>query len=153
PRGGSDWKLADTPKPHETTENYWRFRFELPAGKTGKFVARQQHTLHQTYALVDVSEQQVALWLDEKFLDPKTEQALREVVKLRAEAAEREARYGQLQSERDQIHAEQKRIRENLNALHDRPSEKELRERFVRTLNTQEDRLEAIERDSRQLLA
>ena len=41
---------------------------------------------------------------------------------------------------------EQKRIRENLQALGDRPGEKELRERFVRTLNTQEDRLAQIDR-------
>ena len=31
PRGGKEWKLFDTPEPHEITENYWRFRFALPA--------------------------------------------------------------------------------------------------------------------------
>ena len=61
-----------------------------------------------------------------------------------------EAQIARLEKERDAIHAEQKRIRENLGSLGDRPSEKDLRERFVRTLNTQEDRLEAIERELRQ---
>ena len=49
-----------------------------------------------------------------------------------------------LQEERGQIGQEQQRIRENLQALGDRTSEKELRERFVRTLTAQEDRLERI---------
>ena len=54
---------------------------------------------------------------------------------------------GQLQrlkEESERIHKEQARIRENLQALGDRSSEKELRERFVRTLTGQEDRLEQI---------
>ena len=58
-----------------------------------------------------------------------------------------------MQQERDTIHNEQKRIRENLQALGDRSSEKELRERFVRTLSSQEDRLEQIEKEVREQLA
>ncbi|MBX7169276.1 MAG: hypothetical protein K1X74_23285, partial [Pirellulales bacterium] len=43
---------------------------------------------------------------------------------------------------------EQKRIRDNLQALGDRSAEKELRERFVRTLSSQEDRLEKIQQET-----
>src|SRR6185295_18851815 len=50
----------------------------------------------------------------------------------------------ELEHERQTIHQEQGRIRENLQALGDRSSEKEFRERLVRTLNEQEDRLNAI---------
>ena len=45
------------------------------------------------------------------------------------------------------------RIRGNLGSLGDRASEKELRERFVRTLGQQEDRLEQIARDEARLQA
>jgi hypothetical protein len=31
PRQMAEWELYDTPAPVETTENYWRFRFALPA--------------------------------------------------------------------------------------------------------------------------
>jgi len=51
-----------------------------------------------------------------------------------------------LGEERGKIDQDQKRIRENLQALGDRATEKELRERYVRTLQSQEDRLEEIER-------
>jgi hypothetical protein len=149
-RGGKEWKLSDTPEPHEVTENYWRFRFALPAKKVSKFVVKQQRVLSQQFGLSDVSDQQLAFWIEQRYLDAVTEKLLRKVVDLRQKAAGIEAQIARLEKERDAIHAEQKRIRENLGSLGDRPSEKELRERFVRTLNTQEDRLEAIERELRQ---
>ena len=73
--------------------------------------------------------------------------SLREVVAAKRQLAEFEAALHSLANERGTIHIEQKRIRENLQSLGDRPGEKELRERFIRTLNGQEDRLEQIEKD------
>ena len=78
----------------------------------------------------------------QRYFDKGTADLLRQIVELRTNAAKAEQRIAQLQGERDSIHNEQKRIRENLQALGDRPTEKELRERFVRTLNSQEDQLQ-----------
>jgi chromosome segregation ATPase len=69
---------------------------------------------------------------------------------MRQQAASLDEQIKRLEKERETIHSEQNRIRENLQSLGDRPAEKELRERFVRTLNTQEDRLEQIEREWQQ---
>ncbi len=150
PRTGKEWQLFDTPEPHEVTESYWRFRFMLPAKQVSKFVVKQQHLLGQQFTLSDVSDQQLAFWISQRYLDAAAEKLLRKVVDLRQQAAGIEAQITRLEKEREAIHAEQKRIRENLGALGDRPSEKDLRERFVRTLNVQEDRLEAIDRELRQ---
>jgi hypothetical protein len=144
PRQVKEWKLLDSPEPHETTENYWRFRFPLPAKKVTQFVVRQQRTLHQSFSLSDVNEQQLAFWLEQCYIDQKTEKLLRQVIELKQELANIEEKIQHLTQERDAIHNEQQRIRENLQALGDRSSEKDLRERFVRTLNSQEDRLEKI---------
>jgi len=152
-RGGNEWKLFEMAEPHEITENYWRFKFSLPAKQVTRFVIQQRLTLHQAYALTDITDTQLALWLEQRYLDKKTEQALRQVAERRAAAAQHEGRLQHLQQEREKIHAEQKRIRENLQSLGDRSSEKELRERFVRTLNTQEDRLEQIEQEVREQAA
>jgi hypothetical protein len=149
-RGAKEWKLFDSVEPHEITENYWRFRFALTAKEVTKFVVKQQRVVSQSFGLSDASDQQLAYWIEERYLDAATEELLRQVVQLRQRTAGIEAQIARLEKERDTIHAEQKRIRENLQSLGDRPSEKELRERFVRTLNTQEDRLEQIERDRRQ---
>jgi hypothetical protein len=144
PRPGSEWKLFDTNAPHETTENHWRFRFALPGSQVTKFVVRQRRKLAQTHALGQVTDKELSLWLEQKYLDDATADVLKDVIDRRRQLAGIEEKIRQLEQERANIHAEQKRIRENLQALGDRPAEKELRERFVRTLNGQEDRLEQI---------
>lgn len=147
PRGGNEWKLFASADPREITENYWRFRFNIAAKEVTNFVVRQRQTLQQTFSLADVSSPQLALWLEQKYLDAKTEKTLRQVMEMRQEAATIEAALANLEKERGAIHNEQKRIRENLQALGDRATEKDLRERFVKTLNSQEDRLEELTRD------
>jgi hypothetical protein len=144
PRPGQEWKLFQTAEPLEITDNYWRFRFKLPEQKATHFVVKQMHILHQTFSLLDISQPQLEYWLSQRFVDAKTEKILRQILDLREEAAGEEEAIATLEKERDAIHAEQKRIRDNLQSLGDRTSEKELRERFVRTLNLQEDRLEEI---------
>jgi hypothetical protein len=144
PREGAAWHLHDTPAPTETTENYWRFRFALPGKKVTRFVVKQQQPTAQVVNIGGWGTQNLALWLDQKHIDPHTEGVLRKVVEAQNRVAGLEQRLARLEEERTRIAQEQQRIRDNLNSLGDRASEKELRERFVRTLTGQEDRLEAI---------
>jgi len=153
PRDDSRWKLVDTEKPHETTENYWRFRFVLPPNTATKFVVQQQQTFHQTWGLADVTDKQFAGWVSARYFDRTTEKALSAVLAQRQLVVRLEAHLAQLNEERNKIHAEQKRIRENLGALGDRASEKQLRERFIATLDKQEDRLVKITEDEEKLRA
>ena len=69
---------------------------------------------------------------------------IRQAFELRRKISDAEANVRRLEAERKAIHTEQERIRENLKSLGDRSSERELRERFIRTFGTQEDRIEAI---------
>ena len=78
---------------------------------------------------------------------------LKEVLAQRQQVIRIEAALTQLNEERNKIHAEQKRIRENLGALGDRASEKQLRERFIATLDKQEDRLTKITEEEEKLRA
>src|SRR5262249_23159688 len=137
----------ESPEPREITENYWRFQFTLPSKKTTSFVVKQKQLLYQQHGLSDIQDQQLTFWLEQKYVDAKLAKALRAVLDLRQQAASQEEAIAKLERERTKIHEEQKRIRENLQSLGDRASEKELRERFVRTLNSQEDRLEKIDQE------
>ena len=147
PRGGMEWKLFETPDAKEVTEHFWRFRLVIPGKKTTPFIVRQRQTLQQVYGLADLGDQQLNSWLEQKYLDGKTAQALQQVMELRHEAGRLDAVIALLEQERANIHNEQQRIRDNLQSLGDRPSEKDLRERIVKTLNGQEDRLEKIGQD------
>jgi hypothetical protein len=144
PHGHPVYELFDTPQPRETTDTYWRFRFPLPARAVTPFVVRQRMTVEHTQHFNDVGPDQLAYWLQQRYVDGNTAAVLREVIALQHQAAEIDGRLKRLHEEGERIHAEQQRIRANLESLGDRSSEKELRERFVRTLNSQEDRLEQI---------
>jgi hypothetical protein len=141
------WELVDTPAPHEITEGYWRFRFALPAKKVTAFTIQQRIVTHYDLGLADAADNQLAFWIEQRYFDKKTEKVLGQVFALRRETAVQEERIVRLQQERETIHQEQQRIRQNLEAVGDRPAEKALRVRFVRTLNDQEDRLERISQD------
>ncbi|MBX9681083.1 MAG: hypothetical protein K2X38_20185 [Gemmataceae bacterium] len=150
PRPSREWALMDTSEPKEITENFWRFRFLLPAKKTVKFVVKQRLLMHASFSLAQLTPHLLDVWIEQKYLDRRTESALRQVFALQQNLGKLEASLNELNGERGQIHGEQKRIRENLQSLGDRPTEKDLRERFVRTLNMQEDRLETIDRETKQ---
>jgi hypothetical protein len=143
PRGG-EWQLVDTPEPREVTENHWRFRLTLPAKKATRFVVQQRLTVQHVESIDAINAGQLGYWLEQKYLDKRTEKVLRQAVAIQQQLAAIEQRLAALTEERQQIHTEQQRLRENLQALGDRSSEKELRERLVKTLSGQEDRLEEI---------
>ncbi len=145
PREGGDWDLFESAAPHEITESYWRFRFPLPAQKVTSFVVWQRRLQQQTYVLADASASLLNLWIKQRYLDERTERVIRQALDLRKKVADAEEQIQRVERERATIQTEQERVRENLKALGDRASEKELRERFIRTLNAQEDRLERIE--------
>jgi uncharacterized coiled-coil protein SlyX len=146
PREAADWKLVEPATAHEITESFWRFRFDLaPRGLT-QFRVRTQRLLSQRYVLADTPARQLELWIDQHYLDEPTAGVIRQAIALRQLLTEAEEKIRRLEAERKTIHTEQARIRENIKSLGERASEKELRERFVRTFTTQEDRLEAIDK-------
>jgi hypothetical protein len=148
PRASREWKLFDTPEPHEITENYWRFRFTIEPKKVAAFVVKAKQTLFSTFSLTEVTEHTLSIWIEQKYLDAKTQKAMQQAIELRQEIAKIESGLQTLEKERTKIHEEQKRIRENLQSIGDRPGEKELRERYLKTLNAQEDRLDKIDKDA-----
>lgn len=145
PRGDSRCTLLDTPSPVQTTDHYWRFLLELPARKQTRFVVQQQLTVQSIQLISNMEPSHLSAWLDQQHVDPPTEKKLRQVLQAQQQLVQLQTRLSTLENERTRIHQEQQRIRDNLSSLSDRSSEKELRERFVRTLHTQEDRLEQID--------
>jgi hypothetical protein len=151
PRISKEWSLCEgpvPPAPHETTENFWRFRFTVEPKKVTKFVVKSRETRSSQFGLSGMSSQQLQMWIERKYLDAKTEKLLKQTIELRTEMAQIDAGLEALAKERNDIHGEQKRIRENLQSIGDSAGEKQLRERYLKSLNAQEDRLEKIDKES-----
>jgi hypothetical protein len=153
PRPGDDWRLVEPAAPHEITENYWRLTLDVAANQTTRLVVRAEQSQATTYGLFDAHDNQLQAWVTDRWIDKATAAALQAAFAVRRRIAELEQVVQRLNGERQQLHNEQARIRDNLKALNERPAEKDLRERYIRTLTNQEDRLEAIEREAAKAIA
>ena len=153
PRPGGDWRLAEPAETHEITENFWRLKLDVAANQTTRLLVRMEQSQATTYGLFDAHDNQLEAWVSDRWIDKPTAVALQAAFAVRRRIADFAQLAQRLNGERQQLHAEQTRIRDNLKALNERSSEKDLRERYIRTLTSQEDRLEAIEREAAQAIA
>jgi len=140
----AEWKLVETPAPAETTAGEHRFRVEAAPGVTTELVVQEESARETTYALSNVSPQQIELWLQERTIDSEIERVLRQVVAKRDEVEAARRDVAARDSEQASIFNDQGRLRENLSKLGDSSEEKGLRRRYVAELEKQENRLEVI---------
>jgi hypothetical protein len=127
------WTLVETPAPSETTAGEHRFRVEAAPGVTTELVVQEESARETTYALSNVSSDQIALWLQERTIDPEVERALRQIVAKREEVESIRREVQSRESEQENIFNDQGRLRENLGKLGDSSEEKGLRRRYARS--------------------
>jgi hypothetical protein len=149
----AEWTLVETPAPAETTAGEHRFRVEAAPGVTTELVVQEESARETTYALSNVSPQQIELWLQERTIDSEIERVLRQVVAKRDEVEAARRDVAARDSEQASIFSDQQRLRENLSKLGDSSEEKGLRRRYVAELEKQENRLESIRAERAKLEA
>jgi hypothetical protein len=149
----AEWTLVETPSPAETTAGEHRFRVEAAPSATTEFVVQEESARETTYALSNVSAEQISFWLEERTIDPDVERVLRQVVSKRDEMEAVRREMQARDSEQASIFNDQQRLRENLSKLGDSSEEKGLRRRYVAELERQETRLEAIRAERAKLEA
>ncbi|KAJ5072590.1 hypothetical protein M0811_01605 [Anaeramoeba ignava] len=140
-RFNKGWDLVDTPQPVEKTENFYRFRMDLEPNETKRFVVSEKGKQSQTHSLSSFDSNQVGIWISKKYIDDKTREVLMGFVNLREQIAELQTQISNAQNEVSEIENDHSRLRENLNALGESSTEKTLRQRYIKRLSTDEDRL------------
>jgi len=143
-----EWKLAaDGPKPEEISAGLYRFRLTVEPKKTATLVVREARPLETRYALGNLTDDQIALFLRERTVNPDVEQALRRIVAQKNEVARFQMQIEQRQKEISRIFEDQQRLRENMKALKGSAEEKALTQRYTQQLADQETRLETLRRE------
>lgn len=145
PRAGYEWKLREAAALVETTESTYRLKYTLPAQKTSAFVVEEVAQLTEAMHLHQASHQQLLQLINTDFLTASAKKVLQDAVLQRQQLQSLETRIKNMNTRQSQVTEQQKRIRENLQALADRASEKELRDRYVKGLTQQEDELEKLQ--------
>jgi hypothetical protein len=141
------WKLTDDEKPAESSASYHRFRLTLEPKKTTTLVVKEYRPIMNSYQLTNVTDSQIKFFLEQKMISPDVEKALRRIVAQKNDIAVIEAVITGGRAQVSSISDDQQRVRENMKALKGSAEEKALVERYVRELNEQEDRVQALRRE------
>jgi len=142
PRTG--WELFDTTTPAETTDNFWRFRLELAPGQEQLLKVSERSAGVQHFSLDSTNPDQLAFFLGSRFIDQRLHDALKQILALKTQLAQVQGEEQRLTQERNAIHKDQERLRANLGALKAGADQRDLSERIVTKLGSQEDRLEQL---------
>ena len=143
------WSLVQTAAPAESSASQYRFKLECKPKTTTEFVVREESPQETIYSLINVTPDQIGLWLRERSIDPEIEKALGSLVAKKNEISELAQKIANLDKEQNEIFRDQERVRGNLQRLGQSPDEATLRTRYVRQLEQQENRIAALraERD------
>lgn len=147
------WNLVSAVKLSETSANYYRFKVEAKPKTTVDFVVQEEYPLENTYSVTNVTPEQIAVWVRERSLDAETEKILQNIVTKKNEISTISKQIETLASEQTQIFSDQDRIRSNVARLGQTPDEAALRQRYIKQLNEQENRLETIKAERQNLEA
>jgi hypothetical protein len=141
------WKLTGDVTPAESSANFHRFRLAVDPKKTTTLVVKEYRPVSNTFAITNVTDNDITYFVQQKMINSEVEKALLKVnekkdyiVGLDAVIIDRKAKVAS-------ISEDQKRLRENMKALKGSAEEKALVERYVHELNEQEDRVQSLERE------
>jgi hypothetical protein len=146
------WKLTDDDaKPAESSASFHRFRLTVDPKTTATLLVKEYRPISNNYALTNVTDSQIKFFLDQKMINADVEKALRRIVTQKNDIAVIDAVITGRRAQVTSISDDQQRVRENMKALKGSAEEKALVERYVRELNEQEDRVQALRNEISEL--
>jgi hypothetical protein len=140
----SGYTLKSDTKPIETTAGWMRFRIEVPSKQTVSLEVDEAQPAEVSYAVGDISPDQINVFVREKSISPEIEQALRKIIEQKVAFNDLEDQQESKEKEIEKIVADQQRLRENMKALKGSAEEKSLLQRYTQQLNSQENQLESL---------
>jgi hypothetical protein len=148
-----DWTLTDdTPKPDGKSARYYRFRVPLEPHQTAEVPVTEHRAFVDSYVLQNFTRQDLEVFIARGYLDAPTRAALEKLIDIKTRMAASEARLQAINNETTEIATDQARLRENIKALSATAEARQLITRYVAKADTQESRLEQLEKDRRAAL-
>lgn len=141
------FELRGDTKPIETTSAWMRFRLPVASKQTAALVVEEARTLPTTFALNNLTADQVAVFVRQQSINKPIEEALRKILAQKEVVSNLEDQKTEREEERDKIFDDQQRLRENMKALKGSAEEKALLQRYTQQLNEQESRLEVLRKE------
>jgi hypothetical protein len=142
------WKLISA-APVETSANFYRFKVEVKPKTTVEFEVQEESPVESTFAVSSVTPEQIGVWIKDRSIDPQIEKSLQAISEKKNEINDIAQKISDLGREESGIFRDQDRLRGNLDRLGQIPEEAQLRQRYIKQMEAQENRLAAMkaERD------
>ncbi|HMG72198.1 MAG TPA: carboxypeptidase regulatory-like domain-containing protein [Pyrinomonadaceae bacterium] len=142
------WVLSDdTQKPDGKTARYYRFRVPLEPHQKVELPVTERRALMDSYALLNFSRQDLELFISRNYIDATTRAVLEKIIDIKSRMAAAAARIETIDQEVTEIGTDQQRLRDNIKALTATAEAKQLITRYVSKADTQETRLEQLNKD------
>jgi len=143
------WELDEKAgeKPEGKSQSFYRFKVELGPGEAREVVVAEREEGTETYALTNVTPEQLRLFVTRRYVDDGTRAALQNILDLKARLAAASARVAAIEGEIAEIGADQNRLRENIEALAKTAEARQLIARYVQKADQQETRLEQLSKE------
>ena len=150
-----EYKFIEKPIEPEETANYWRFKLILKPKDAVTFKLKEQRENYSSNYLWNYTKEdllkRVVFYVKKKFIDPELETKLKEIADFIQTLNDLRSKEDKLNEERDLMTDEQVRLRENISVLGEDSQSISLKERYIKKLNTQESRFEAINKELKTL--
>jgi chromosome segregation ATPase len=147
------WKLAEGAKPEETSASFLRFRVAVGPGQTENLQVEEYHPEQSEYELDELDDNRIAILTQQAPITPEVQEVFRRVLAQKNQVGSLETQLRSRQQEVDTITKDQARLRENMKALKGSSEEKALLQRYTRQLDSQEDRLNTLNKEMSDLRA
>jgi hypothetical protein len=143
------WELDDkeTPKPEGRSARYYRFRVELKPHERAELTVTERQALMDTFALTNVTSDQLRLFVSRRYIDDATRAALQNIVEIKSRIAAIDTRLAAIEAEITEIGEDQTRLRENIETLSQTAEAKQLIARYVAKADQQETRIEQLTKE------
>jgi hypothetical protein len=148
------WELSDdSPKPDYTTQSYYRFRVDLGALAEKEIKISLRRPLMDSYQLTSLTKVELELFVSRGYIKEATLAQLEKLLDIRLQMAQIDTKLESFDGEVASIEADQKRLRENIEALSKTAEAKTLIARYIAKAGEQETRLEEMEKERKALEA
>ncbi len=130
-----------SPKPVETTNNFYRFELKLPPSATASLSVEEEYVFDTSTSVANLTVDALLVHVRNKSLSETARRLLEKMAELKRQIAAADAEIRRLQTEIDQMVQDQQRIRENINSLNRVTGQQEQVQRYAKQLADQESRL------------
>jgi hypothetical protein len=135
------WKLVQPEKPLETTDALYRFRVEVPAGKSEGLTVQEQLVQAETIQILPLDFGTLVHYSRTGEIPKDVRDALAKAATMKQAMEEYQRQVRERQQEINRITQEQQRIRENIKTVNDRTA---LHKRLVEKLTEQENQIDDL---------